>query len=241
MGQVKSTRRRVYGGRTGAERATARRDALVEAGFALVAEHGWRVLSIDSVCRRAGLNKRYFYESFDGLDALIGELTNRLADDAIRVTLAQLDPELPRDEATGRAITAFIEHLTDDPRRVRVLFGAVPAADAAAGHRAAAIRRLINTVATRGRSIYDLRDGSEADLTAAMLIGGTSQALLDWLDGRVACTRAELVERIVVLWLAIGDVASSHVARPSRSAASARGTAPAKPCARSAAGTRPEI
>ena len=68
--EVNETPGRVYGGRTGDERAAARRDALVAAAFSLVAEEGWRGVNIEAVCRRAALNKRYFYESFEGLDAL---------------------------------------------------------------------------------------------------------------------------------------------------------------------------
>jgi AcrR family transcriptional regulator len=214
--KVRETPSRVYGGQTGDERAAVRRDALVAAAFSLVAEEGWRGVSIEAVCRRAALNKRYFYESFQGVDTLISAVTTWLADDAIEVTLAALDPELPRDESTAQAITAFVEHLTDDPRRARVLFGAVPADDAAAGLRAAAIRRLIAIVEEHGRSIYAVSDEDPAgELSAAMIIGGTSQAILDWLDGRAACPREELVDHLISLWLAIGDATDARASHHS--------------------------
>jgi AcrR family transcriptional regulator len=204
---------RSYAGQTGDERAARRRDALVDAAFALVAEAGWRALSIEAACRRAGLNKRYFYESFDGRDALTAAVTTRLADEAIAATLGALDAaaDAPRDEATRRAIGALVVHLTDDPRRARVLFGAVPAGDAAAGHHATAIRRLISMVAVRGRDIYALADDPVVGLSAAILVGGTSQAVLDWLDGRVRCSRDDLVDDLVALWHAIGDAATARV------------------------------
>ena len=212
MALVKEKPRRTYGGRTGDERAAARRDALIAAAFALVAELGWREINIEAVCRRAALNKRYFYESFDGLDALIAAVTTRLADDAIDVTLAALDPKLPRDASVAQAITALIEHLTDDPRRARVLFGAVPANDAAAGARAQTIRRLIGIAEEQGRSIYEVsEDAPIGELSAAMIIGGTSQAVLDWLDGRAACSRDELAAHLISLWLAIGDATTARV------------------------------
>jgi AcrR family transcriptional regulator len=216
--KVEETPSRIYGGRTGDERAAARREALVAATFSLVAEEGWRGVNIEAVCRRAGLNKRYFYESFEGVDGLISAVTAWLADDAIAVTLAALDPELPRDDSTGNAIAAFVTHLTDDPRRARVLFGAVPADDAAAGPRAAAIRRLIAIVEAQGRSIYSVsEERPAAELSAAMIIGGTSQAILDWLDGRAPCEREELVAHLTSLWLAIGDATEAQVrGRPSR-------------------------
>jgi AcrR family transcriptional regulator len=212
MASVKDKPSRVYGGQTGDERTAARRDALIAAAFSLVAEDGWRGVSIEAACRRAALNKRYFYESFGGPGDLIAAVTTQLADDAIDVTLGALDPQLPRDESTARAITAFIEHLTDDPRRARVLFGAVPSDDAAAGPRAAAIRRLIGIVESHGRSIYAVSEEEPAgELSAAMIIGGTSQAVLDWLDGRAECSREELVAHLVSLWLAIGDATTARV------------------------------
>lgn len=206
MPAVDDVVRRDYGGQTGDERAARRRAALVDTAFALVAEHGWRGLRIDAVCRGAGLNKRYFYESFDGVEALIAAVTAQIAENAITVTLAALDEGGTRDESTRRAIIAFVGHVIEDPRRARVLFGAVPAGDAAAGHRAAAIRRLTAMIAARGSKAYELSGVSPAvELSAAMLIGGTSQAILDWLDGRVACTSTELVEDLVVLWQAVGE------------------------------------
>jgi AcrR family transcriptional regulator len=212
MAPVKDKPSRVYGGQTSDQRTAARRDELIGAAFALVAEEGWRGVNIEAVCRRAALNKRYFYESFDGPDALIAALTTRLADDAIEVTLGALDPYLPRDESTARAIAAFVEHLTDDPRRARVLFGAVPADDSAAGPRAAAIRRLIAIVESQGRTIYAVSEEQPtAELSAAMIIGGTSQAVLDWLDGRAQCTREQLVAHLISLWLAIGDATTARL------------------------------
>jgi AcrR family transcriptional regulator len=213
MVAVKSEHRRTYAGQTGDERAAQRKSALVDAAFELVAERGWRALSIEAVCRRAVLNKRYFYETFTGLEAIIAALINDLADNAIALTLAAIDPGMPPEEATRRAISTFVTHLTNDPRRAKVLFGAVPAGDAAAGHRAAAIRQLIATVAAQGRSIHNLADHPTVKLTAAMLIGGTSQAVLDWLDGQFDTTREQLIEDLTALWQSIGDIAVATVRR----------------------------
>lgn len=210
MAEVKGGAARVYRGQTGGERAATRAAALLDAAFALVAEHGWRQLSIEGLCRYTGLNKRYFYESFADLDAIIAALTTRLADDAIEVTLAALDPDAGSDEATRSAVSALVVHLTDDPRRARVLFGAVPAGDAAAGHRAAAIRHVIATAAAQGRSIHALADDPAVELAAAFLVGGTSQAVLDWLDGRAACSRRELIDDLVGFWQATGDRAAEQ-------------------------------
>ncbi len=209
MTEVKGAAGRAYGGQTATERAARRTGEMIAAAFALVAEHGWRDLSIESVCRRAKLNKRYFYETFRELDALIVAVVNQLADDAIAVTLAAVEPGMSPTHAAQVSVFTFVTHLTDDPRRARVLFGAVPAADAAAGHRARAIRQLIGTVGAQGRSIHNLAEDPIVPLTAAILIGGTSQAVLDWLDGQFDSTRQQLIDDLTILWQSIADTAAT--------------------------------
>lgn len=202
---------RSYAGRTGTERTADRRDRLVGAAFGMVAEGGWLQLSIEALCREAGLNKRYFYESFTGLDEVIAAVTTTLADEAIATTLAAVPPDADDAEVVRSAIAAFVAHLTDDPRRARVLFGAVPAGDAAASHRAAAIRQVIATVATQGHARRDLGEDPAVELTAAMLVGGTSQAVLEWLDGRLPYAREDFIEDLTRMWQLIADGASEHV------------------------------
>lgn len=204
-----AVKERSYGGETAGEREARRTTLLLDAAFELVAEAGWRALSIDAVCRRARLNKRYFYASFAGIDALVAALTDRLASDAIEVSLADVTPDLVPADATRRAVTAFVDHLVGDPRRARVLFGAVPAGEAAAGHRSDAVRRIIATAGAQGRSMYALADDPGVEVAAAMLIGGTSQILLDWLDRRVPCSREQLIGYLVTLWCVIGDGAAA--------------------------------
>ncbi|HET9073611.1 MAG TPA: TetR/AcrR family transcriptional regulator [Solirubrobacteraceae bacterium] len=196
-------RGRTYGGQSPAQRSAERRAALLEAAFSLVAEHGWRELRIDALCRSAGLNKRYFYESFSDLDALVSALTDGLARETIAAALAGIGPRTAPEAATRRAVDALVGHLTDDPRRARVLFGAVPATEAAAGHRTEAIRRIVAAAAGTGQGLHHLRAGPELDIAAAMLVGGTSQTLLDWLDGRIPASRPELVDSLVGLWQAV--------------------------------------
>jgi hypothetical protein len=38
-----------------------------------------------------------------------------------------------------------------------------------------------------------------------MLIGGLSEVLLDWIDGRIDVTREQLVDDLAVLALALGE------------------------------------
>ncbi|MFI7664736.1 TetR family transcriptional regulator [Nocardia sp. NPDC049526] len=64
-------RKRMWQGRTPADRAAHRRAQLIEAGADLLGQVGAAGTSMRGVCRRAALSERYFYESFAGLDELM--------------------------------------------------------------------------------------------------------------------------------------------------------------------------
>ena len=209
MTPVKDPPRRIYAGKSAGEREAGRRAALLDACVGLVAERGWRDLTIDALCREAGLNKRYFYESFASLDEVVAAVTAQLADEAIAAALGAFDSDTPEGEVNARAVTALVGALTHDPRRARLLFGGVPASEEADEQRVAAIRRIITTVADTGRKLHWLGEDPSADLTAAMVFGGTSQAVLDWLDGRIDCSRAQFTDDLIALWNRIADTAET--------------------------------
>lgn len=197
--------RRNYAGQTGTERVATRRSALLDAAFALVGERGWAQLSIEAMCRRAGLNKRYFYESFDGLDGAMAALIERVARDTIDACLEAVPETGTAEELTTVAVRTMVEHVTDDRRRARVLFEPPPPGGAAAARRAAITREAITLAAARARTVFPGGDATGFALPAALVVGGTSQAVLDWLHGGVDCTRDELIDGLVTMWLAIGN------------------------------------
>ncbi len=73
---------RTYGGLSSQERSQERRARLLDAARALIGEVGVAPLTVDLVCQRAKLSKRYFYDEFttkdDLLDACAEELYGRL-------------------------------------------------------------------------------------------------------------------------------------------------------------------
>lgn len=199
--------RRNYGGQTGAERVRTRRAALLDAAFELVGEGGWAPLSIEAVCRRAGLNKRYFYESFGDLDEAMAALIEQVAQETLEACIEAVPPSGAAEELTTAAVRTMVEHVTDDPRRARVLYEAPPPGGAAAARRAAITREAITLAAARARTVFPRGDATGFALPASLVVGGTSQAVLDWLQGGIDCSRDELIERLAAMWLAIGAAA----------------------------------
>jgi AcrR family transcriptional regulator len=85
--------------------ATARREQLLDAAKALVAEHGFHGVSIEAVARAAGITRPIVYRHFDDLPALLDALVER---ETLRA-LVQLDAVLPAD--VGDLIAAFDGYL----------------------------------------------------------------------------------------------------------------------------------
>lgn len=76
-----SEQRRPYAGASRGERESARRERLIAAGINEFGSGGFRDATIGGVCRAAGLNKRYFYESFATLEDLLCAVYERVVAD----------------------------------------------------------------------------------------------------------------------------------------------------------------
>lgn len=201
----------MYAGESAEARMARRREELLDSALTVLARDGREGLSVSGLCASAGLNARYFYESFASTDEVVEILLARLADESIGRAIAQLPSDSPGREDARAGVAAFIDYLTDDPRRGRVLFGAVPAGSAAAQQRDRTLHRFITVASARGRDVYGLQEDPRIDLTAAMMIGGTGQALIDWFDGRIAIERTEFVDELAGTWLALADSMTERI------------------------------
>jgi len=73
---------RRWAGTTLDVRRAARREQLIEVGFALLGEQGAAAVTVRGVARAAHLSERYFYESFSDRDALLLAVHDRVAEQA---------------------------------------------------------------------------------------------------------------------------------------------------------------
>ena len=81
---------RSYAGRTAAERRAERRERLLEAGLQLFGTDGYAATSIEKLCAAAGVSTRSFYEEFDGREALLMALHDRVTQRALDAVIAAL-------------------------------------------------------------------------------------------------------------------------------------------------------
>jgi AcrR family transcriptional regulator len=182
--------------------------------FDLLGTEGWAGTSVRAVCARAELNARYFYESFDDLDALVVAVYDRIVEELAADVLAAQDAAAPDPRAQARAgIEAIVRFVDEDRRRARILYVEALGNEALNRRRVETAQALVGVVAQR--AVEGRRTSKRARqvvrMAAAVLVGGLSELLVEWLAGRIDVPRDQLVEDATELLLALADGAASRV------------------------------
>jgi AcrR family transcriptional regulator len=158
------------------------------------------------------LNPRYFYESFEDLDALLVAVFDRIAAEALEAVLQAL--ESAPDDALGRSravIAAFVDLMTADPRKGRVAFIEAMGSEALMRRRLDVLQQFAELTAHQGREFLgsETIDQRSAELTAQILMGGLAEVVIAWLEGRLDVTRDRLVEHCAAIFAATAGVSSA--------------------------------
>jgi AcrR family transcriptional regulator len=196
-------------------RKSERRELLIDAAYELLGAEGWNGTTVRGVCLGARLNARYFYESFDSLEALFIAVFDRLVQEATKAALTAIAAAGPDPAARSVAvIEASIRFVTADPRRARILFVE------ALGNEVVGRRRWDTLHATasflEGSAWRQTGLDDRIGLVAShVVVGGLTELVVTWLDGRLDITLDELVEDAAALMVAIGSGAV-HTARTRR-------------------------
>lgn len=176
----------------------------------------WRSATVEKVCAAAGLNKRYFYESFVDLDGLSAAVVDDIAD-RVRSATTQAVSEVADETLEVQAlagVSAAVRTLVDDPRRARVLLGGVAASPELDAHRTAVMHRLTEVLVDHGRTVHDVALEADplAQVAPAFIVGGTADAILSFVSGDIALSVDDLIAQLATLWLITGNGAA-QVAR----------------------------
>ncbi len=172
-----------------------------------------------AICRRAELTPRYFYESFEDLDAALRALVDREFDAGVAAVVAAVgavDPEAATPERLAAAVDAVLGFVEAVPGRAAVLTGS----GALATQRAARMSDLITLLAGFGAEAYPARSpapGRETALRAAATFaaGGLIASVEAWLRGALPGDRASLSTTLVRELLAVGEAMAQAPAPPS--------------------------
>jgi len=207
--------KRPYLGESAKDRVGARRRKLLDVAFDLMASGVWQEGSIDQICQAAKLNKRYFYESFADVDALaaavVGELASELVQRGLRSAAEAGVRGFDTETLARHTLSAVVGYLLDDKRRAHVLFREVANTPSAIAHRRVTIHGLSVALSQYGHKHHGARSSDPiADLASALLIGGSIESVLDWLDGKIDMTREQLIDDLAALWVMVGDGAAAR-------------------------------
>ena len=202
----------VWRGTTAGERRAQRRARLVEVAYELLGGEGVGATSVREVCRRAELNPRYFYESFADLDELLVAVLDEIVAEASAGMIAAITAAPPDARAKARAaIAAFVEFVTDDPRRARICFLEAVGNERLMRRRLQVVRTMAGLIASMGAAFYGVPADSDpiADIAAYALAGAITELLLTWLDGTLEVSRDQLVDDFTELFVATGETAAA--------------------------------
>jgi len=202
---------RRWGGTTLESRQAARRAQLVEAGVELLGTEGAAGVTVRAVCRASKLSERYFYESFDGRDALLRAVHAQVAGEARAAISAAVaaHADAEADEALAHAaVAAFTAFLEEDPRRGRVLLSESFSDTVLARHDIELVPTFAALLVAQITALPDAPDATDAELTAVALLGALRNLYLAWLLGEPPISTARLNAHAAALVIAAARVSS---------------------------------
>jgi AcrR family transcriptional regulator len=186
-------------------RRQVRRDALLETGLDCLQADGLSGVSVRSICARARLTPRYFYENFSDLDELLVAVVDSVAAEIAERALAAV---AAAPDGLAAQVHALVDAgygvIADDPRKANAVLVA------AAGHGPLRDRRqqivmhyaelaMANLPPLGAMTAIDRR---EAKATALFLMGGAAELIEAVLGGSLRLSRARVVDRLTALWVA---------------------------------------
>lgn len=197
---------RSYRGIAQPERVAARRDALIEAGLDSLHDDGLSGASVRSVCARARLTPRYFYENFADLDDLLVAVVDAVAAEVASAALAAVAAAPDELPAQVRALVdAGYGVVARDRRKATALLVA------AAGHGPLVNRRQqisleyvdLALAHLPALAAFNRADRRAARATALFLMGGATELIAAVLSGTLRLSRPAVVARLSALWVAV--------------------------------------
>lgn len=186
-----------YRGVSADDRRADRRVRLLDAALEVWGREGGPRVTMTRICAEAGLTERYFYQSFDDLDAALIAVLERIADEIAERTVEALGSvDGNPTERVRAAIGAFVQILTDDARKGRVAIIEAASLDALRPRRAELLRQFVELSAREARELYGPQAWSdvEGQMAATMFIGGVAELVTAWIEGSITASPEEVIE-----------------------------------------------
>lgn len=199
-----------YAGQSVDQRRADRRQRLIEAALAMIGEDGIGAVKVRAVSARAGLNDRYFYESFRDCDQLVLAAFEAFASAgvaAVTTAISEAPTELrSRILKTVDAAVAYV----DEPRNRRLLLES-QATETLRNRRGQVITSLARLMIAQGAELLGdyVATDRNSELAALTVVSGTVDVVTMWLRGTLEIDRDQLIEFIVAMILTSATITTA--------------------------------
>ncbi len=186
-----------YAGKSASTRERERRTRLLAAGTRLIGRHGFAATSIDAICAEASLTKRYFYQAFEGREALLIAAYEEANRDFVQAIMQAAAPHLEDARKLVRSgLQASFGWVAQHPDEARLIM-----------LEAIAVRGLIGQVYGErydefvsllvGFTKPFLKDGGPGDATLRVMAKAAVGAIMHLCQGWIATGFRQPTEQLV--------------------------------------------
>lgn len=190
-----TTTGRTYGGLSAEQRAHGRRERLIDAGRALIAESGVAAITVDLVCEHAKLSKRYFYTEFPTKEALLDACAEELFG-RLKIQVESGVETTRREERIEAAVRAVVHTLATDPADAR-LYMECPGFPRLRARQLRAVREFSELMAAQAVSFTGRPERSvDRVLATQLLVAGTTDLIIAWLHGDIDTDEKTLIATV---------------------------------------------
>lgn len=205
---------RAYGGEGGDTRVARRRSALIDAGLDLLGAGDVGAVTVRGVCRRAGLTARYFYESFESVDQLVGVMYDEVIEEIAQASLAAFSEGASMRAKVAGAVAAIVDVIDADRRKGRLLFSQALLSPVIAAKRMESTTLFAGLTLQSTSAILDVHVGPSAAVGVAHYqVGGLSRLLAAWLEGDVDLGKADVVDLSIALLVSPAEMLEKSLSR----------------------------
>ncbi|ORW88651.1 TetR/AcrR family transcriptional regulator [Mycolicibacter terrae] len=189
---------RPYGGVQAADRLAERRKRLLTAGLDLLGAQELTELTVQGVCRRAGVASRYFYESFADKDAFVAAVFDWVVDDLAASTQAAV-AAAPYAEQTRAGMAHLVAAIAGDGRVGRMLFSTRLTSALLVRKRAESSALFAMLSGRHVQNVLRVPGNDRIKAAAHFVVGGVAQTMGAWLGGEIHLDPDQLVDQLTAL------------------------------------------
>ena len=196
------------------DRSAERRMQLLDAGEQLLGAHGSAAVGMRAVCREANLSLRYFYESFESVDQLVGVMYDEVIEEIAQASLAAFSEGASMRAKVAGAVSAIVDVIDADRRKGRLLFSQALLSPVIAAKRMESTTLFAGLTLQSTSAILDVHVGPAAAVGVAHYqVGGLSRLLAAWLEGEVELGKADVVDLSIALLVSPAEMLEKSLSR----------------------------